>query len=81
MQESASILVSRRVLMTQSLASSRAAYCAGGGDSGSLVGLHNGNGHRYRPTSISIMIWILIQDITYLAICYLCSSNEHTGIF
>ena len=53
----------------------------GGGDSGSLVGLHDGDGYRYGPTSISMMIWILIQDITYLAICYLCSSNEHMGIF
>jgi hypothetical protein len=66
MRESTSTLVSRRILMTRFSASSRAACCAGGGDSGSLVGLHNGDGHRYGLTSISMMIWILIKDITYL---------------
>jgi hypothetical protein len=50
-------------------------------DSGSRALQHDDDGHGCGPTSISKMIWILIQDITYLAIGYLCSANENTGIF
>ena len=52
-----------------------------GEDSGSPAGLHDGDGHEYGPTSISKIIWTLIQNITYLAVCYMCSRNEHTTDF
>ena len=57
-----------RVRITASSASSRAACWMRGGDYRSRALQHDDDGHGYRPTSISKMIRILIQYITYLVI-------------